>query len=206
MDESQFFNKLEDKYVTTGHMPHWSQRQKLYAVTFRLKDSLPKSVVEEYLKECEEDMGNDTHKSTSRYDIMMHKKMMEYLDASHGECLLKNKDIRDIVKMELQHIDEHMAQVYAYVIMPNHVHTLIEAKGDYTIQDIMHSIKRHTAIRINKILGRQGVSLWQREYFDRIIRSYDHFHHAIEYIINNPRHCKDNEYSLWIAKDLGVRY
>ena len=197
---THFYNKEEEKHITNGDVPHWSQRQKLYAVTFRLKDSLPQHVVQAYLEECKMIIKNDSPDTLQKREIMLHKKMMEYMDAGYGECILKNKEIREIreiIEKEFEYISHNMALVHAYVIMPNHVHAIIETLNDITIQKVMYAIKRNTAININKATGHSGTSVWQREYFDRLIRSYAHYEHAMNYILNNPRHCRQGEYTLW---------
>ena len=53
------------------------------------------------------------------------------------------------------------------------------------LQDIMHSVKRFTANRINKLENRTG-TLWQKESFDTTIRNEKHLYYAIEYTLNNP--------------------
>ena len=192
-----FYNKDEETHITTGDVPHWSQRQKIYAVTFRLKDALPQHVVQAYLKECETTIKSDSTDALQKRKIMLHKKMLEYMDAGHGECILKKRETREIIEKEFEYISHDMALVHAYVIMPNHVHAIIETLNDTTIQNVMYAIKRNTAININKATGRSGISVWQREYFDRLIRSYAHYEHAMNYITANPLHCQEGEFTLW---------
>lgn len=80
---------------------------------------------------------------------------------------------------------------YAFTIMPNHVHWVFElyekdesGKPVY-LQDILQSVKRHSANRINKAEGRLG-NLWQKESFDTTIRDEAHLYNVIEYTLNNP--------------------
>ena len=80
---------------------------------------------------------------------------------------------------------------YAFCIMPNHVHWVFEVlekdkEGNPVyLQDIMYSVKRFTANKINKSENRSG-SLWQKESFDTTIRDHQHLYHVIEYTLNNP--------------------
>ena len=81
-------------------------------------------------------------------------------------------------------------QLYACVVMPDHVHLIIQplkkAEGAvYSIAEILHSIKSYSANQINKLLGRRG-SVWLDENFDRIIRDEDEFLEKMSYIVNNP--------------------
>ena len=75
--------------------------------------------------------------------------------------------------------------VVGYVIMPNHVHVLIATLESHSLSSILHSWKSFTATSANKLLGRTG-TFWEREYFERRIRSQRHFDFAVRYILNNP--------------------
>ena len=78
----------------------------------------------------------------------------------------------------------------------NHIHLLIEPKEQATIQQIIKTIKSVSAHKINSYINQTG-SIWQKEYFDRIIRNEDHYNRVINYIRQNPSHCSPSEYILW---------
>ena len=69
--------------------------------------------------------------------------------------------------------------------MPNHVHLLCTPLLGHSLADIMHSIKSFTSSEANKMLNRKG-RFWQKEYFDRYIRSARQFARTVTYIENNP--------------------
>ena len=117
------------------------------------------------------------------------------MDQGHGACWLRYPAVRQVLEKSLEFVNDKMALVHAYVIMPNHVHVVLETHEGMEIQRVMHSLKSYTALRINRLLHREG-GLWQREYHDRIIRNKAHYENAINYIIENPRYCKEGEYSL----------
>ena len=196
-----FYNKSEENYFTIGHLPHLSQQQKVYAVTFRLCDSLPKHVTETYRKESTRLYGDGAGCQEER-DRFMHTKMMAYMDQGYGACWLRNPAVRQVVEKALEYVNDRMALVHAYVIMPNHVHVVLETNEGMEIQRVMHSLKSYTALQINRLLHRTG-SVWQRECYDRIIRNTDHYVNAINYIIENPRYCKEGEYSLKVFGEQG---
>ena len=76
------------------------------------------------------------------------------------------------------------------VIMPDHVHLLLTPL-DTSLAETMKRIKGASAREVNRELGGKG-SLWQREYFDREIRSSENLRAKGEYIANNPvRVCSD---------------
>jgi REP element-mobilizing transposase RayT len=84
---------------------------------------------------------------------------------------------------------EKRAEMFAFVIMPNHVHLLFTALPDdngepFPLAQIMKGIKGSSAYGINKLLGRRG-ALWQDESFDHVMRSGT-FQNKFNYILANP--------------------
>ncbi len=89
--------------------------------------------------------------------------------------------------------------VIAFVVMPNHVHLLIKPSGDKTLSDIIQSIKRFSSLQINRKLAREG-RVWQKEYFDRIVRSSEQLKHYVSYIITNPNPLNAGEYTVYVSE------
>ncbi|MBN2009978.1 transposase [candidate division KSB1 bacterium] len=77
-----------------------------------------------------------------------------------------------------------------WMIMPNHVHVLLQPLVDtetgvcYTLEKIFHSIKSYTAQEANKILNRNG-QFWHHESYDHIVRDENSFDRIWRYIDNN---------------------
>lgn len=69
--------------------------------------------------------------------------------------------------------------------MPNHVHVIVEQTAGWPLNRIVHSWKSFTANEINRILERAG-ALWQREYFDRYMRTDEQFLTTKRYVQANP--------------------
>lgn len=78
-----------------------------------------------------------------------------------------------------------MAFILAYAVMPDHLHLLVAPRDTGSVSDIMHSIKRYAAKRINETMARHG-PLWQQSFYDRVIRNEEHLRATIEYIHRNP--------------------
>ena len=85
----------------------------------------------------------------------------------------------------LRHFDGGRYTVWAFVAMPNHVHVLFSLHAPNRLEDTLHSWKGFTAKEINRRLARMG-SLWQEDYWDRLIRNGEHFLRCLRYIRNNP--------------------
>ncbi|MBI3570905.1 MAG: transposase [Gammaproteobacteria bacterium] len=98
-----------------------------------------------------------------------------------------------------------------FVIMPNHLHGIIlvgaglappgrgahvgaglappgrgAASSAPTLGDILRAFKSISAIAVNRLLGRSGCSLWQRNYYEHIVRNENELARIREYIVNNP--------------------
>ncbi len=95
----------------------------------------------------------------------------------------------------------------AFVVMPNHIHGIIVLRGydrrgtlqrapttverfgkptSNTIPTIVRLFKSATTKRINHLRGTPGARVWQRNYYERIIRNDDELRRIREYIANNP--------------------
>ncbi len=101
---------------------------------------------------------------------------------------------RGIVLDSLLHWNERRYELYAACVMPDHVHVLLEPSvkensGDgavfFSLGEIFHSIKAHTARAINKAAGTSG-AIWEEEWFDRMIRSESDLQEKFDYILRNP--------------------
>jgi putative transposase len=78
----------------------------------------------------------------------------------------------------------HLYQLYAYAVMPNHVHVVWQPHTD--MARIMDWLKGATARRANRMLGRRTEAFWQAESFDHWIRSDAEMRRIIGYVERNP--------------------
>jgi REP element-mobilizing transposase RayT len=157
-----------------GYLPHFDPGVLVQSVTFRLADSLPKSK----LLELEHSVPKGQH-------AQLRAQIEDWLDRGAGSCALRNPACAAIVQDALLFFDTHRYRLLSWCIMPNHVHLLLLIFDGHPLDRVMHSIKSFTATKINQLLGLRG-PLWQPEYFDRFIRSADHFANEVNYIEYNP--------------------
>lgn len=201
--DDPFFDTTDDiEMQTGGNLPHWHQNGKIQYVTFRLADSLPQKKSRE-LKELSENFERHNPKPWDEATKLKYSKLISpakerLLHNGYGRCVLKNADCRRILSESIRNFDGIRYKVIAYVIMPNHVHLLIQPYGDTKIENIMHSIKRYSARRINEMLGVSG-TLWLKESHDRLVRSEDHLKHCVIYIRNNPRNFPSEDFELYLG-------
>ncbi|PYL52964.1 MAG: methionine synthase, partial [Verrucomicrobia bacterium] len=103
---------------------------------------------------------------------------------------------RTIVLDALRHFHNKRYELFAVCVMPDHVHALLQAwpKDEnapdrdpvfWTLSEILGSIKSFTAHEINKLEKGTG-QLWDKESFDRFIRSDRDLEEKFHYILRNP--------------------
>ena len=80
-----------------------------------------------------------------------------------------------------------------YVIMPNHIHFLLsvmkeDGRGDPspTVDHAMGWFKYQATKEINKVQGTAGQKVFQRSFYDHIIRNRQDYDEHIKYIHENP--------------------
>lgn len=157
-----------------GYVPHLDHPGLIQGITFRLADSLPAHALIS-LAQDSKSVNNPAKRA----------RIEAYLNAGYGACHLRDPRIARLVEDALLYFDGEHYQMIAWVIMPNHVHVLIETVEGHQLSSIVHSWKSYTAKKANRILERTG-TFWFREYFDRYIRDERHFANAVQYIRDNP--------------------
>jgi REP element-mobilizing transposase RayT len=171
-------------------LPHWSQDDNTYFITFRLFDSLPASKLTYIRQEIATwKLLNPEPLSTiqeKEYSQRFTRKIHRWLDAGHGSCLLSNPNAAEEMQRVLRFFDGERYTLGEFVMMPNHVHALLEPLSDFRLESILHSWKSYSAKRINAIFQRSG-RVWQRESFDHLVRSPEQLAKIKTYIRNNPR-------------------
>jgi len=128
-----------------------------------------------------------------------------------GEMVLN--DVGKTVEHRLLAIPDHYQDVELdqWVIMPNHIHAIIVIYPDdvvgarhasplqlykskihgpkpRSIGSIVASFKSAATKQINILHNTPGHSLWQRNYYEHIIRDEKELNRIRRYIINNPPH------------------
>ena len=175
-----------------GRLPHWEADQAIYFVTFRLADSLPKSVLERFEFERRDILATAlaAHRDLSpserrRLAELFSERIESNLDAGAGKCHLAKPRIAAVVADVLRHFHAVRYWLYAWRVMPNHVHALFRPFPGHALAEVLHTWKSYSANRANRLLGRTG-EFWQREYFDHLDRDEQEFYRIVEYILQNP--------------------
>ncbi len=88
-------------------------------------------------------------------------------------------------------------QLDAFVVMPNHIHGIIfiddNCRGGVTppprnptLGQIVAYYKYQTSKIINQIRNTIGMPVWQRNYYEHVIRNEKELNQTRQYVINNP--------------------
>ncbi len=116
----------------------------------------------------------------------------------------------------------------AFIVIPNHVHGILVLVGEglalpmrgaassaptgsasSTLGNVVRVFKSLSAIGVNRLLSRSGLPLWQRNYFEHVIRSEESLNRIREYIETNPLSWEmdrenperkgEDEFDRWLA-------
>jgi putative DNA methylase len=156
-----------------GYLPHFDAPNVTQFVTFMLEDAFPiwrRREWEPILKEPDQ--------SARR------RKLEAWLDRGHGECWLRRLEVAGRVEEIFRAEDGETYRLQAWVIMPNHVHLVVNV-WQTPLAKLLNQWKGRSAHDANQLLGRRG-TFWQTESFDTLIRDSDHLARAIRYTEGNP--------------------
>ena len=177
-----------------GYLPHLEGPNRAYFVTFRLADSLPPEVQQKIRERRSKILRAQRAGNATTAEARVRpaqdagvtvRAIEEALDRGSGACYLRRNEVAATVASALQHFDGQRYRLYAWCVMPNHVHAVLEPLRGWKLAQILHSWKSFSAHRANAILNRSG-ELWQREYYDRLLRDGREFLRAVQYVARNP--------------------
>lgn len=94
------------------------------------------------------------------------------------------------------------AHTLAYVVMPDHLHWLIELNQG-SLSEVVQRAKTASARELNLRLGREPARVWQKGFHDHALRQEEDLQNIARYIVANPLRAglvEDvRQYSLWDA-------
>lgn len=166
-----------------GYHPHFESQEHIQHICVHLGDSLPQHVVDQ--------MANELKAlAPSLRDAQKERRVNAYLDAGHGDCVLREAEVAAMVQHSLLHFAGKRYDLHAWCIMPNHVHILMQPTNGFTMSTSIASWKKYTGRRISawrqKHRGIPPGPVWHRDFFDRFIRDEGHYRNVVRYIHENP--------------------
>jgi len=91
--------------------------------------------------------------------------------------------VRDCLDVLTTACDRYAFSVHAYCFMPNHVHLLVEGDEYSSLVAFMKNFKQLSSYRHRQ---RTGQALWQRSYYERVLRTDEDVSAVVDYIWDNP--------------------
>jgi REP-associated tyrosine transposase len=185
-----------------NRLPHWQQDNATYFVTFHLADSIPRQKREQWATERAAWLRWNPPPWTPEQEREYHRRFSgsveRWLDEMHGSCILRQPAAAEAIAAVLRHFDGDLYRHHAWIVMPNHVHALFSLLKGERIKVTLKSWKGVSSRRVNAVSARDG-TLWQKDYFDRLIRDAAHFWNCARYIRRNPEKARlqNGEYLLY---------
>ncbi|MEW5830900.1 MAG: transposase [Chloroflexota bacterium] len=182
------------------NMPHIHPDGYPLFITFRLANSLPIQALEDLLTRRKNELSALRDNSQAERYKIEKKYFGRYDDLldkiANGPQWLADEAIARIVEEEIRRLDSIRYQLFAYCIMPNHVHLLLKVlelsqalhhgkTAKYPVTDSLRLLKGKTARLCNLYLHRNG-AFWHHESYDHYVRDEQELSRIIQYIINNP--------------------
>jgi putative transposase len=174
------FNNRAPVGIYYRNLPHWHQDGATCFITFRLADSIPRALVEQWNEERQlwleargitESLSRiEREKTYAKIDPQQRRnferqnarRLFSELDRCHGCCLFKNPVARNILRESMLHNNGIHYHSGDFVIMPNHVHWIIQPLEESRLWKSMRAIKRFSATQLTRSGLHEG-KLWQKK-------------------------------------------
>lgn len=165
-------SELQGMVFYRRHLPHLYSNDQPIFVTWRLHSTLPSN-------RCF--ATNDL--SFGKAFVAMDRLLDE---ARTGPSYLRDPALAAMIVDAIRYNEAalHHYRLHAYVVMPNHVHLLLDPL--IPLPKLMKSLKGITAKRANEMLTLTGQPFWQEESYDRLVRDAQEFRRVQRYIEQNP--------------------
>jgi len=211
------FDVDADLGISVRSRPHWHQAGAVTFVTIRLNDSMPADVVKQWLRAqqawfvqqglgeisvdamlARDDLPRDLRRAFTKF---RNRLWNTNLDDCPGACCLRNRAHAKMVADSLLHFDGVRYDIERFVVMPNHVHFLVQMHQGWDLRTQCESWMRYSATQINRSMGAFG-DFWA-EPFDHAVRNPAQFEYLRHYIIDNPAKARlsPKEALIWVRHE-----
>jgi putative transposase len=152
-----------------------------------------------------------------------HKPFHLYLDEKiyfvtvstlNKEKMISTSAKKRVVKKRLEEASvKYKAKTYAWVILPNHYHTLFRFREKQDLGRFIGFVNGGSSFELNRLENKRGRQVWWN-YWDNCIRDEQTFYRRFNYIHHNPvkhgyvKRCEDYEFSSYnhYLRKLGKEY
>ena len=122
--------------------------------------------------------------------ICAYRRQALFGEISNGEMV--PNPLGHAVDRHWAHLAQHHwhVELDEYVVMPNHFHGILilaQQSNQHDMTEVIRGFKTFSARRINQLRGLKGVPVWQRNYYEHIIRDQAALENIRRYIQRNPK-------------------
>jgi putative transposase len=177
----------QPQWRARGYLPHLESHALIQHVVFHLADAIPGDVWRAMAADLALSPTYSHHLGTSG-------PWQDLLDEGRGSCLLALPSAAALVQDALRHHDGTRVGLFAWVVMPNHVHVLARSRPPWTLAKTIASWKAWTGSRLAAMAREQGRfaalgpfnRVWAREYWDRAMRTEEDVARTLRLIRRDP--------------------
>jgi len=153
--------------------------------------------------------------------ICAHNRACLFGDIKDGVMVLN--EYGGIVRFTWDDLPNHIRNIELdkFIVMPNHFHGIINIVSldandvgagsepaptikHYALSEMIRQLKTFSAKRINELRRDIGVCVWQRNYYEHVIRDENELTRVREYIAGNPLEWDSDEYNPMYASAVGA--
>ena len=136
------------------------------------------------------------------YFITICSKKRKYIFGKIDNYEIEKSVIGSIVEAEICRTMElrNETQINEYVIMPNHIHMLIVLENmnrlgkSYSVGNVVGGFKASVTSKMRERFGGE-IEIWQRGYYEHVVKNENDYNEAMEHIINNPLKWDEDSYN-----------
>ena len=103
--------------------------------------------------------------------------------AGHAPLFKKPETVQLCLSALSETASLHHMDVLAYCFMPDHLHLLVQARDDGSFLRFMKGFKQISGYRYRQSAMQP---LWQKGYYDHVLRRKEDVNQVAEYIMHNP--------------------
>lgn len=148
---------------------------------------------DQFSSDCNRLKGYDYTQDGSYFITINHKNNYRIFgEVVDGKMILN--DLGKAVEDTWYELPKHYDNLILgeFIVMPNHVHMIMIIKNNETVKkhgisEFVRNFKSFSSKGINEINGTSGKSNWQKDFWDKIIRTDEEYFNIKQYIKNNPK-------------------
>lgn len=107
------------------------------------------------------------------------------------------------VVVNVMRAEQPRAETLAYVLMPDHLHWLMQLTGEATLPQVVQTVKSVSGHRLTQLLHR-NIPIWQTGFHDHALRGEEDVAAIARYVVANPLRAglvrRLGDYPLWDAR------